>query len=126
MMNDFDDFGATDYSGLRVSDLVDGHGSDFRMGYEYDFGDSWQHEVVLEEVTESQPGIKYPRCVDGQRACPPEDVGGVWGFIDFLDAIANPDHSEHEDMLEWHGPYAPASFDAAHATRRMKKGLPVW
>ncbi|MBI1312016.1 helix-turn-helix domain-containing protein [bacterium] len=126
MMDALDDFGATDYSGLRVSDLVASHGSRLRMRYEYDFGDSWQHEVVLEEVTESQPGIKYPRCTDGERACPPEDVGGVWGFADFVAAITDPDRNEHEDMLEWSGSYNPANFDATMATRRMRKGLPVW
>jgi hypothetical protein len=70
MMDDFDDFGAIDYSGMRVSDLVSEHGAKLRMGYEYDFGDGWQHEVVLEKVTESEPGIRYPRCIDGERACP--------------------------------------------------------
>jgi hypothetical protein len=126
MMDDLDDFGAIDYSGLRVSDLVAKHGTKLRMGYEYDFGDGWQHEVVLEKVTESEPGIRYPRCIDGERACPPEDVGGVYGFADYVEAITNPNHSEHDDYLEWYGPFDPAEFDAAKATRRMRKGLPTW
>jgi Plasmid pRiA4b ORF-3-like protein/LexA DNA binding domain len=126
MMDDLDDFGAIDYRGLRVSDLVAKHGAKLRMGYEYDFGDGWQHEVVLEKVTESEPGIRYPRCIDGARACPPEDIGGVYGFADFVEAIANPRHGEHDDYLEWHGPFDPTEFDAARATRRMRKGLPTW
>jgi hypothetical protein len=126
MRNDLDDFGAIDYSGLRVSDLVAKHGAKLRMGYEYDFGDGWQHEVVLEEVTESEPGIRYPRCIEGARACPPEDVGGVYGFADYVEAITNPSHSEHDDYLEWNGPFDPAEFDAAKATQRMTKGLPTW
>ena len=126
MMDDLDDFGAIDYSGLRVSDLVAQHGAKLRMGYEYDFGDGWQHEVVLEKVTESEPGIRFPRCLDGERACPPEDVGGVYGFADYVEAITNPSHSEHDDYLEWHGPFDPTEFDAAKATRRMRKGLPTW
>ncbi|NQV23035.1 MAG: GntR family transcriptional regulator, partial [Rhodopirellula sp.] len=121
-----DDFGATEYSGIRVSDLVSEHGARLRIGYEYDFGDSWQHEVVLEQVTDSEPGIRYPRCLDGARACPPEDIGGVYGFADFVEAITNPSHSEHDDLLDWHGPFDPAQFDATQATRRMKKGLPAW
>ncbi|MDA1012866.1 MAG: GntR family transcriptional regulator [Planctomycetota bacterium] len=125
MTDDIDDF-AEDYSGMRVSDLVASHGSNLRISYEYDFGDSWQHEIVLEEVTESQPGVRYPRCIDGERACPPEDVGGVDGFADFIDAITNPGHDEHEEMLEWSGPYDPSSFDATIATRRMSRALPVW
>ena len=126
MMGDFDDFGAIDYSGIRIGDLVSKHGSKLRMGYEYDFGDGWQHEVVLEKVTESEPGAKYPRCIDGERACPPEDVGGVYGFADYVEAITNPNHSEYGELLEWNGPFDPAQFDAAKATRRMKKGLPTW
>ncbi len=126
MMGDFDDSGAIDYSGIRIGDLVSKHGSGLRMGYEYDFGDGWQHDVVLEKVTESEAGTKYPRCIDGERACPPEDVGGVYGFADYVEAITNPNHGQHDELLEWHGPFDPAQFDAAKATRRMKKGLPSW
>lgn len=126
MMGDFEDFGAIDYSGIRIGDLVSKHGSKLRMGYEYDFGDGWQHEVVLEKVTDCEPGAKYPRCVAGERACPPEDVGGVWGFVDFVEAITNPNHSEYDELLEWNGPYDPVQFDTAKATRRMKKGLAAW
>jgi DNA-binding Lrp family transcriptional regulator len=126
MRGDFDDLGALDDSGIRVGDLVSKHGSKLRMRYEYDFGDGWQHDVVLEKVTESEPGAKYPRCIDGARACPPEDVGGVYGFADYVDAITNPNHSEYGELLEWNGPFDPAQFDAAEATRRMKKGLPSW
>jgi hypothetical protein len=126
MMDDFDDFGADDYSGIRVSDLVAEHGSRLRIGYEYDFGDCWEHEIVLEAVTESEPGVRYPRCIDGAQACPPEDVGGVYGFADYVEAITNPEHSEHEELLEWNGPFDPTKFDAKQATRSMIKGLPVW
>lgn len=121
-----EDVGAIDYSRLRVRDLVAKHGAKLRMGYEYDFGDDWRHEVILEKVTEAERGVRYPRCIDGARACPPEDVGGVYGFADFVAAMANPSHSEHDDCLEWHGPFDPTAFDAAKATRRMRKGLPAW
>lgn len=126
MVNDFDDFGAISYSGMRVSDLVAKHGAKLRMGYEYDFGDGWQHEVTLEKVIDSEPGISYPRCIDGERACPPEDVGGVYGFADYVAAIMNPNHSAHVELLEWNGPFDPADFDVTRATRRMKKRLPTW
>ena len=125
MLDDFDDCGAVSYFGIHISDLVSEHGTRLRMHYEYDFGDGWEHEVVLEEVIESEPGIRYPRCIAGERACPPEDVGGVYGFADYVEAITNPDHSEHEDFLEWNGPFDAADFDTATATRRMKKGLPA-
>lgn len=123
---DFDDVDALNESDIRIGNLVSKHGAKLRMGYEYDFGDGWRHEVVLEMVTPSEPGAKYPRCLDGERACPPEDVGGVYGFADYVEAITNPNHSEHGALLEWKGPFDPAQFDAAKATRRMKKGLPTW
>jgi len=122
----FDDLGEISYAGVRVSDLVSEYGTRLQLDYEYDFGDGWQHTIKLEEVTEAQPRVRYPRCIDGDRACPPEDVGGVWGFVDFVEAIRNSDHDQHEEFLEWHGPFDPANFDPAKATRRMKQGLPVW
>ncbi|MBS0205773.1 MAG: MarR family transcriptional regulator [Planctomycetes bacterium] len=120
-----DDPDAIDYRGVRISDLVAKQGAKLRMGYEYDFGDSWQHEVLLENVIESEPGTSYPRCVDGGGACPPEDIGGVYGFADYVEAITKPSHSMHDDYLESYGPFDPAKFDVAKATQRMKKGLPA-
>ncbi len=125
-MAGWDDPDAIEDSGIRISDLVSKHGSKLRMGYEYDFGDSWQHDVLLEAVTESESGVKYPRCVAGERACPPEDIGGAYGFADYVEAITNKKHSKHRDYLEWYGPFDPAKFQAATATRRMRKGLPTW
>ncbi|MFN0055203.1 MAG: IS1096 element passenger TnpR family protein [Planctomycetales bacterium] len=125
-LEDGDDFGAADYGGIRIGDLVAEYGSKLAMGYEYDFGDGWQHRVVLEKITHSEPGAKYPRCIGGERACPPEDVGGVYGFAEFVEAITNPKHKRHRELLKWNGPFDPAGFDAAKATRRMTKGLPSW
>jgi hypothetical protein len=80
--------------------------------YEYDFGDSWEHEILVEKIVPAEPGKKYPVCVAGKRACPPEDVGGVWGYAEFLEAISNPDHEEHESYLEWAGgEFDPEAFD---------------
>ncbi len=70
MMDGWDDFGAIDYRGLRVSDLIAKHGAKLRMRYEYDFGDGWEHQVVLEKVTKPEQGIRYPRCIDGARPVP--------------------------------------------------------
>ncbi len=126
MEHDEDDFGAISYAGVRVSNLVSQHGTKLRIHYEYDFGDGWDHLIVLEKVTDAQPGIRYPRCLDGDRACPPEDVGGVWGFADFVEAITDSNHERHEEFLEWWGPFDPAEFNAEQATRRMRAGLPGW
>lgn len=66
-------------------------------------------------------------CVDGARACPPEDVGGTWGYADFVEAMQDECHERHDEMLEWvGGSFDPEAFDLAAATKSMKKGLPDW
>lgn len=82
------------------------------MTYEYDFGDSWIHSILLEQQSLAEPGVGYPRCVGGERKCPPEDCGGSRGFEAFLGAIADPGHEEHEGLLEWcGGDFDPDGFD---------------
>lgn len=94
----------------RLHDVL--HSPKDKMIYEYDFGDSWKHQVVLEAVEEPAQGVNYPVVVAGKRACPPEDVGGIYGYYDFLAALADPEHPEHEDMREWLGePFDPDFFD---------------
>ncbi len=80
--------------------------------YEYDFGDGWEHKILLEDILQPKPDVRYPVCIGGERACPPEDCGGVPGYADFLEAIRNPDHEEHEETLEWiGGEFDPEAFD---------------
>jgi len=107
---DYDDFmDMRDESQVRLNQIAD-EGS--RFVYEYDFGDSWEHVLLVEKVLEPEPGQQYPVCIKGKRACPPEDVGGVWGYYGFLEAIRNPDHSEHEMYVEWiGGEFDPETFD---------------
>jgi hypothetical protein len=64
-------------------------------------GDSWDHEVLVEKVLPREVNQHYPICLTGKRACPPEDCGGVWGYAEFVAAIQDPNHPDHEDMLEW-------------------------
>ena len=73
-----------------------------------------------------EPGKKCPLCLEGNLACPPDDVGGIGGFYDFLEARANPKHEQHDDLMEWGGDFDPKKFDAKLATKEMKKGLPDW
>jgi len=83
-----------------------------RMTYEYDFGDSWIHDVVLEKVLPPFPGGRFPILLAGARACPPEDVGGPPGYAHFLAVLANPKHPEHRDLLEWAGgSFDPEAYD---------------
>ncbi|KXA90697.1 hypothetical protein AKJ39_03535 [candidate division MSBL1 archaeon SCGC-AAA259J03] len=73
------------------------------VDYVYDFGDNWEHKVELEKILPREENVDYPRCIKGKRACPPEDCGGVWGYEEFLKIIDDPDHEDHEEMLEWVG-----------------------
>lgn len=89
--------------------------------YEYDFGDGWEHEIVIEKILPVDPKVKYPFCLKGKRACPPEDVGGVWGFDEFLEAMQDPKHAEHESYIEWWGgPYAPEALDLDEINQRLQ------
>jgi hypothetical protein len=107
-----------DESGVRLS-RVAGEGS--RLRYAYDFGDGWLHDVIVEKVLSRQPGLRYPYCVAGRRACPPEDVGGPWGYQDFVLAVGDPDHDEHEQWLEWAGDrFDPAEFDLAAVNKALE------
>jgi hypothetical protein len=81
--------------------------------YVYDFGDDWNHQIVVEKVLPPQSGVRYPSCVAGERNCPPEDCGGMWGFYDMLEKIADPKHPEHEETVEWLGdPFDPETLRA--------------
>jgi hypothetical protein len=71
--------------------------------YTYDFGDTWEHSIVLEKRLPDDPNPKYPVCTDGQLACPPEDCGGIPGFYDLVEALHDPNHERHEKMLDWIG-----------------------
>ena len=110
-----------------LSDILPKTRKRFAFEYEYDFGDGWEHEVLFEETPPVDPKAKYPLCVEGERACPPEDCGGVWGYGDILEIIANPNQEEHKSVLEWIGSsFDPQNFDPKKATKRMRKGLPDW
>ena len=94
-----------------------------RMRYEYDFGDSWEHDVVLEAVLPSEPGGAYPQVEAGKGACPPEDVGGVHGYNEFLAAFRDPAHPEHRDVREWIGrDFDPEGFTVRQANLDIHGG----
>jgi hypothetical protein len=110
----------------KVSQIVPKNGKRFRFNYEYDFGDGWEHEILFEGCSQAEKGIRYPLCVEGERACPPEDVGGPYGYANYLEAIADPNHEQHEDFMEWGGAFDPEEFNAKAATREMRRGLSDW
>jgi hypothetical protein len=93
--------------------------------YTYDFGDNWVHSVILEDIVLIQPDTKYPRVLDGARACPPEDCGGTSGYADLIEILAKPRHKEHRRMREWAGKdFAPETFSAKAANLLLKQTLP--
>lgn len=97
-------------------------GPKMKFRYEYDFGDNWEHTILVEKVLPPAEGVIYPRCVTGKRACPPEDCGGIYGYTDFLEAINTPDHPAHAEMLEWSGgSFDPEAFDCTHVNDVLQR-----
>ena len=108
--DEYGDFGTKNEKRYRLNQL--GLREKTKFSYEYDFGDSWEHVVLVEKILEPDPDVAYPVCIKGRRACPPEDVGGVWGYAEFLVAIKDPNHPEHEMYTEWIGDdFDPAYFE---------------
>jgi pRiA4b ORF-3-like protein len=95
-----------------------------RIGYEYDFGDSWEHELLVEACTKAEAQQRYPACTAGEGACPPEDSGGFPGYQRLKEILADPSSGEYEEMRIWaesqtRGTFDPASFDLAKASARV-------
>jgi hypothetical protein len=117
-----EEFGPCDAeSGLDFSDerratlgALTGVGGRFR--YTYDFGDDWEHEIVVEDLLDPEPGTHYPVLVAAKGARPPEDCGGPWGYADLKEILADPGHEEHQERLEWLGLETAAEFDPARVT----------
>ena len=121
-----DDPKIVDSLGTRISNVVPEDGKRFRFDYEYDFGDGWEHEILCEGCFPAEKGTRYPVCIEGERACPPEDSGGPYGYPEYLTTLNDPGHEEDESYIERGGPFDPEVFDAQAATKAMRKGLPNW
>ena len=92
-----------------------------KMEYEYDFGDGWQHELILEKIEKKNTTQHYPTCLEGEMNCPPEDCGGIHGFYDRLKAFKNKRHPEHEDVVEWmRENYNPEFFDLQSVNKNLQ------
>lgn len=107
---------------VRLDQVAPGDGD--RIRYTYDFGDNWEHEILVEDVLAAEPGVAYPRCLAGRRATPPEDCGGIWGYQYLLEVLDDPQHPEHQERLEWLGLASadeldPAAFDHAELNRAL-------
>jgi Plasmid pRiA4b ORF-3-like protein len=89
--------------------------------YTYDFGDTWEHAVTVEKILMPDAGLIYPLCTDGKLHGPPEDCGGIGGFYHLLEAIRDPDHDEHEELLEWIGSFDPEAFSVAAINQQLRR-----
>lgn len=107
-----------DENRTKLGELIGTVGA--RLLYEYDFGDGWQHELLLEEVLLGDEFFRQI-CVAGQRNCPPEDCGGSTGFSELLKALQDSTHPEHDDIREWVGDFVPESFSADEINRRLRR-----
>jgi len=116
------ELGYRDERKATLRDLIPHEGG--RARYTYDFGDDWEHEVVVEKLLAAEPGMGYPVCVAGAGACPPEDCGGAWGYAHLREILADPADEEHDDMLAWlglekAGDFDPHRFDVDKANRAL-------
>ena len=99
----FEELEPEDERSVKLSSFIPGE--KFKFSYLYDFGDSWEHEVLVEKVLTPETDVQYSVCIKAKRACPPEDCGGTWGYQEFVEAVQDVEHPEHEEMLEWVGGY---------------------
>ncbi len=105
---------------FKIKDLINKEKE--KMIYEYDFGDSWTHKIILEKVLPFDVKQSLPKCLKGKRACPPEDCGGIWGYEQLLDNLNNPNTSEYKDAIEWLGhKIDPEEFDIEEINQLLEE-----
>jgi len=103
---------------VRLSSLLSRIGS--KAIYTYDFGDSWEHSIVLGKRFPGDPNATYSVCTDGQLACPPEDCGGIPGFYDLVEVLNDPNHERHQEMLDWIGDdFDPQAFSVDQVNQML-------
>lgn len=116
----FDDFREDELDETKFT-IAQALGGQRRFQYSYDFGDDWQHEVVVENVTMTSLALKSAVCLDGQRSCPPEDCHGAYGYEQLLEAISNPRHEEFDEYMTWlGGHFDPEEFDLAEVNAALQ------
>ncbi|MBN2160544.1 MAG: plasmid pRiA4b ORF-3 family protein [Spirochaetes bacterium] len=111
---------STDYRKVRLNAVITKENQKFH--YDYDFGDGWEHTIVLEKILPKDKNMQYPICVDGKRKCPPEDCGGPGGYEDLLETIKHPGTEEYEDMMDWlGGEFDPEEFNIDEVNDSLKQ-----
>jgi len=117
--DDMNERKVVDESHVPLGEVVPRVGTKF--AYLYDFGDSWEHDLILEAILLPETTAQYPTCIGGERRTPPEDVGGITGYEEYLAVLADPEHEEHENMLQWRGQFDPESFAPDQVNQGLRK-----
>lgn len=108
----------TDENRLSLNSIVSA--GTHRFSYTYDFGDNWEHSVTIEKIADTDIPAPRPVCIAGKRACPPDDCGGIWGYYNLLEVLADPSHPEHADMKDWMvDDFDPETFEVVDANIRL-------
>jgi hypothetical protein len=116
----WDEMRNVDYKKMRVSELLEVEKD--KIVYEYDFGDSWEHDIILEKIIRENKDLEGPVCIAGKSNCPPEDCGGVWGYKRMLNVLKNPKHKSYQEIMRWiGGRFDPEYFNKEEVNRLLKK-----
>jgi hypothetical protein len=121
-----DDDGPLDARKARLADVREAAGAK-TICYLYDFGDGWEHTIEIERVFEAEPGVQYPRLIEAVGRCPPEDVGGPWGYAEFLEAVGDARHERYAELMEWAGgAFDPKTPDVAARAEELSALAKRW
>ncbi len=108
---------------VRLASVLPAVGASFE--YTYDFGNNWQHDILLEAILPVKPRKQYPVCLAGARSAPPEDVGGIGGYERYLEALFDPTHEDHRNLVAWRGRFDPDYFPITGVNRRLREEFPA-
>jgi hypothetical protein len=118
--------GSLDARKARLIDVLEGTGTK-TLRYLYDFGDGWEHTIKIERLTAPEPNVAYPRLIEAAGRCPPEDVGGPWGYSELIEALNDPDYERHDEIREWVGEdFDPNLLDADVLTAEVASLATRW
>jgi len=118
--NTWGEMNNVDYKKIKISDLLKKEKE--KIIYEYDFGDGWEHDIILEKILPGHEKMIFLICLEGKMACPPEDCGGVWGYSDMLEILKQPKHEEYDNIIEWLGEeFDPEHFDKEAVNKILKR-----
>lgn len=114
----FGENGEEDEDRVRLKQLLTGEKQ--KLHYTYDFGDNWEHEILLEKILPRKRGEEYPQLIAGKRRCPPEDCGGIWGYAAMLEVLQSPEHPEYQTYRDWlGGDFDPEEFNIEELRSRL-------